>query len=229
MKQAKRFDELLTEFIDRDGRTPGQLSRKSAELWGELHQVPKATIVRWLNGEVKKPREWQDLLKLAIVLRLTRAEVDELLNVGRHYSFAQLKATASEEENFLFAHWDKIPGFILASEVPFQVPRDVTDFVGRGVEIHTIRTALQSKQANHYFCFIGMAGVGKTSLAIHLANQLQAQFPDGVLWAQLDQSNPMTILQVFAEAYGYDVTAYTDLSSRGSRIRDLLSNKRALA
>jgi tetratricopeptide (TPR) repeat protein len=73
-----------------------------------------------------------------------------------------------------------------------------------------------------------MGGVGKTALAAHLAYMLRPHFPDGVLWARVDTSDPMSILNTFARAYGVDVSQYTDLDSRSRTVRDLMSGKRAL-
>jgi tetratricopeptide (TPR) repeat protein len=73
-----------------------------------------------------------------------------------------------------------------------------------------------------------MGGVGKTALAAHIAYRLRPHFPDGVLWARLDTSDTMTILGAFADAYGRDVSRYTDQESRSQVVREVLANKRAL-
>jgi hypothetical protein len=74
----------------------------------------------------------------------------------------------------------------------------------------------------------GVDGVGKTALAARLAYLVRPHLPDGVLWARLDSTNPLTILRQFAEAYGRDVSGYEDLNSRSQVVREILANKRAL-
>lgn len=69
---------------------------------------------------------------------------------------------------------------------------------------------------------------GDNSWAVHLAYQLRAEFPDGVLWARVDTSDALTILAQFAAAFGKDVRDYHDLDSRAAIVRTLLSDKRVL-
>lgn len=229
MKTVLTFEEVFTRFVERDDRTPGQLFRKSAELFGVNQSIPKPTIVRWLNGEVKKTRSWHDLVKIAIVLRLSKPETDELLQAAGQPSIIDLQEkTKDEREEKLLSHWDKVALPLPYTDKPFQVRQDLPDFTGRATELHTLRVMLQTEKRGQVCCLIGMGGVGKTSLAIHVACQLQSYFQDGVLWAQLDKTDSMTVLQTFAEAYGYDVTGYADLNSRSSRVRELLARKRAL-
>lgn len=61
-----------------------------------------------------------------------------------------------------------------------------------------------------------MAGAGKTTLAAHLAYQLRPHFPDGILWARVDISDPMSILSTFANAYGVDASPMWTLTAAGA-------------
>ena len=59
------------------------------------------------------------------------------------------------------------------------LPRDIAVFTGRETELHELEgMAVPGQQAG--MCVIGgMAGIGKTALAVHAAHRLAARFPDG--------------------------------------------------
>ena len=123
---------------------------------------------------------------------------------------------------------------------PFQVPMDLPRFVGRESELAAVRAALaaggdadtgdgaaEAEAARPHFLG-GMGGIGKTSLAIHLAHGLRAEFPDGVLWAHVSTSEPLAILDSWARAYGCDFSALPDLDSRAAALRAVLADKKVL-
>jgi hypothetical protein len=115
------------------------------------------------------------------------------------------------------------------TNAPFQAPPDLANFVGRERELDELRKALADGGGTAALCGLkGMGGIGKTAIAIHLAHQMRDQFPDGVLWARPDISEPMTILAAFAQAYGADVASLPDEASRAAFVRQLLSDKRVL-
>ncbi|NEB76467.1 helix-turn-helix domain-containing protein, partial [Streptomyces sp. SID14478] len=62
------------------------------------------------------------------------------------------------------------------------LPRDVPDFTGRRAELTAVLAAVDSHRV---VAVDGMAGVGKTSLAVHAAHRLTADHPDGQLYVDL--------------------------------------------
>ncbi len=217
------FAHLLNQFVERDGRHQRQFSQATIDRFGKAQKVPHNTISRWLRGEVKRPRNWRDILKLAQVMQLSHAEADQLIQVAGHPKLSELQQSADEEETaVLFAPWltpkDKPP--------PFQVPPRRPQFVGRQAESNQIKKWLRSE--NPVFCIEGMGGVGKTTLAIHLAYELRPHFPDGVLWLRVAQAHPMAALQAIATAFDVDVSHYTDINSRSSKVRELLAYQKVL-
>jgi tetratricopeptide (TPR) repeat protein len=72
---------------------------------------------------------------------------------------------------------------------PAQLPRDLPDFVGRGAEFSQLLADLDGPGGGGRSVVIsaidGMAGVGKTALAIHAAHRLAEWYPDGQLFLDL--------------------------------------------
>lgn len=62
------------------------------------------------------------------------------------------------------------------------LPRDVPDFTGREERLAAVFAAIDSHRA---VSVDGMAGVGKTCLAVHAAHRLAADFPDAQLYVDL--------------------------------------------
>lgn len=69
------------------------------------------------------------------------------------------------------------------------LPRDTADFTGRGQELAQLLTsaitAIETGQVVVIHAIDGMAGVGKTALAVHLDHLLADHFPDGQLFLRL--------------------------------------------
>jgi DNA-binding SARP family transcriptional activator len=90
--------------------------------------------------------------------------------------------------------------------VPRQLPAAVPDFVGRVSEVTTLCTTL-SRAANagssgvEVIVISGAGGVGKTTLAVHVAHQMIDAFPDGQLFARLRgvDAQPVRSKQVLEE------------------------------
>ncbi|MEU6250558.1 helix-turn-helix domain-containing protein [Glycomyces sp. NPDC047010] len=67
--------------------------------------------------------------------------------------------------------------------VPRELPRTLATFAGRGPELEAIAAAVADGAA--VVAVHGMAGVGKTSLAVRAAHDLADRFPDGQLFVDL--------------------------------------------
>jgi transcriptional regulator with XRE-family HTH domain/tetratricopeptide (TPR) repeat protein len=74
------------------------------------------------------------------------------------------------------------------------LPRDVAAFTGRGAELAVLVSAATDADGTHLAGGIwtigGMAGIGKTALAVHAAHLLAARYPDGQIFLPLHGHTP---------------------------------------
>lgn len=73
---------------------------------------------------------------------------------------------------------------------PAQLPADLPTFAGREDETarltSIVEAAVDDRQGVSIMAVDGMAGVGKTTLAVHVAHRLKGRFPDGQLYVDLN-------------------------------------------
>jgi len=135
------------------------------------------------------------------------------------------------------------PAGLMDARHPFTLPYDVSDFTGRAAELghllHAVHTA-----PPHGLTIVavdGMAGIGKTTFAVHAAHKLAIEYPDGQLFIDLhgftpghDPIDPAVALDTLLRAVGVsggqipdDVAARSALwreHAAGRRILLLLDN-----
>ncbi|MFI7542274.1 AfsR/SARP family transcriptional regulator [Actinoplanes sp. NPDC049599] len=122
---------------------------------------------------------------------------------------------------------------------PAQLPADVPGFTGREEELAALDLLVTDHDDQLTAVVIsavsGMAGVGKTALAVRWAHRARARFPDGQLYVNLrgyDTEQPMTpedALAGFLRALGMaggDIPAARD--ERAAAYRSLLDGRRLL-
>jgi DNA-binding SARP family transcriptional activator len=73
--------------------------------------------------------------------------------------------------------------------VPAQLPPDLPDFTGRAAQTAALESVLTAadRRSPAVLAIIGMSGVGKTSLAVHLAHRVREHYPDGQLHVDLGE------------------------------------------
>lgn len=81
--------ELLGQHLHRTHTSVNRLAKLSG--------IPQRTIANWLNGDILKPRRWQDLVRVAVALHLSEAETTALLKAARHPALSQLQAKAATD------------------------------------------------------------------------------------------------------------------------------------
>jgi len=109
------------------------------------------------------------------------------------------------------------------------LPLDVPDFTAREGELTAVRESLAAARA---VAIDGMAGVGKTCLAVHVAHQLGPAFPDGQLYLDLlgftpgrEPLDPTDALRLLLNALGVTTTSGDQLAAQW---RAELANRRVL-
>ncbi|MEV5575761.1 BTAD domain-containing putative transcriptional regulator [Spirillospora sp. NPDC052269] len=114
---------------------------------------------------------------------------------------------------------------------PAQLPGAVADFTGRTAQIDELRRALAETGVA---TVAGVAGVGKSALALRVAHLLRADHPDGQLFADLHgacdhPADPHLVLGAFLKALGVATDAVpNDLGDRTALLRRVLSGRRVL-
>lgn len=112
--------------------------------------------------------------------------------------------------------------------IPFQAPAEKPNFIGRQVLLSELGAALKTADTHTIHALVGMGGIGKSTMATHMAHLLRTHFGGGVLWANAATSEPMTILASWAQLYGYDFSRITDLESMAAAYRSVLADRQVL-
>ncbi|MBG0828702.1 winged helix-turn-helix domain-containing protein [Planomonospora sp. ID67723] len=122
-----------------------------------------------------------------------------------------------------------------AVHVPNQLPRDIADFTGRDKQLGELSAALTAPGDAMTVCVIsGKGGVGKSTLAVRVAHQVAAAYPDGRLYADLrgvtgSPAPPLEVLGRFLRALGVPPGAIPDtLQERIDAYRSALAERRVL-
>jgi hypothetical protein len=116
---------------------------------------------------------------------------------------------------------------------PHQLRTPVTDFIGRKQEIAELCQVLTVGDQTAVITGLrGMGGIGKTELAIVVANQIADQFPDGQIVVELfGASNPLPperAVQEAIRAFDREAKLPDDLPSLQALYRQYCSGKRLL-
>ncbi|MFD9861472.1 AfsR/SARP family transcriptional regulator [Streptomyces alboflavus] len=119
---------------------------------------------------------------------------------------------------------------------PAQLPATVQDFTGRVSFVKELSDILSTAEGRvmAVSALAGIGGVGKTTLAVHVAHAARARFPDGQLYVDLQGAGPRvaepeTVLGAFLRALGTQDSAIPDsLAERAALFRSVLDGRRVL-
>ncbi|WP_441250413.1 BTAD domain-containing putative transcriptional regulator [Kitasatospora sp. McL0602] len=130
----------------------------------------------------------------------------------------------------------------VAEHRPAQLPHDIQDFTGRRREVGRLAELLATsvEGAPQVVVITGMGGVGKTVLAVHVAQRVRHLFPDGQLFANLHgysdscPRDPHDLLPVFLASLSGETGPATGRSlpehpdDRATSLRSALDGRRVL-
>ncbi|WP_228387226.1 AfsR/SARP family transcriptional regulator, partial [Streptomyces katsurahamanus] len=119
---------------------------------------------------------------------------------------------------------------------PAQLPATVPDFTGRTSFVRELSARLCAPEGSvmAVSALAGIGGVGKTTLAVHVAHEARPQFPDGQLYTDLQgagnrAAEPVAVLGSFLRALGLADSAIPDtLDERAALYRSTLAERKIL-
>lgn len=132
-----------------------------------------------------------------------------------------------------------VPAFPVAQVTPRLLPAGIPDFTGLQETVEQMRTHLMGTQGREPtgvapVAISGKAGVGKTTLAIHVGHELTGEFPDGQLFVTLNglAAQPVTASQVlerFLRAMGIHGKSIPEgVEERAEMYRQCVADRRIL-
>lgn len=185
------------------------------------------------SGDVRSPRARSvSLLSEALMLQGPEREV---FQAGFR---AQATASSAESSRRLSPG-----GRVGLVPNPSLLPLDIPDLTGRDDLVRGLvdllpgggrESSAPTAPAVVVLAVAGRAGIGKTTLAVHVAHQLRSRFPDGQLYVNLrgahsDPLDPSKVLGRFLRALGQDGGAIpSGLEERAELYRGLLADRHVL-
>jgi DNA-binding SARP family transcriptional activator len=138
-------------------------------------------------------------------------------------------------QQVLSGHRDTaVPG----TAAPAQLPAATADFTGRKEQTGAMTAALTRRDGQPVALVItavsGTGGIGKSTLAVHVAHHVAGEFPDGQLYVNLagtsgDPADPHDVLARMLRDLGVAVSDVpAEETERAARYRSLLAGRRML-
>ena len=153
-------------------------------------------LLRQLRDDAGLTQE--ELAEAASLSPRSVSDLERSINLTARKETARLLADAlrlSGPERALFeaAARGRTPAGASPAAATRTLPRDIAGFTGRGAELGHLMAQLTDAASGGVVgihAIGGMAGIGKTTLAVHAAHQLAERFPDGQFFLPLHAHTP---------------------------------------
>ena len=216
-----RFGGLLRRLRDEAGLTQDELAEAA-----QVSQRAISDLERGVNATARK--DTAVLLAGALGLDGPARELFIAAARGRASAGEALAATA------------EAVGAGSVAAASRTLPRDIAGFTGRQAELGQLMGRWAEAAAGGGVVSVhaigGMAGIGKTTFAVHAAHQLASSFPDGQFFLPLhahtpgqrpvDPADGLASLLLTAGVPAHQIPPGAD--ARAARWRDLLAGKKVL-
>lgn len=172
---------------------------------------------------------------LAVYADTRRLLADEL-GVDPRPELSELQQRILRADAELARAEDPAPAAAPVHVRPAQLPATVADFTGRASFVNELGAILSGAegQVMAVSALAGIGGVGKTTLAVHVAHAARPHFPDGQLYVDLQgtearPAEPEAVLGSFLRALGTPDTSIPDSpAERAALYRSTLDGRRVL-
>lgn len=233
--EATRLEELRIALLEEQANL-----RLDFGEYSEVISLNRSLLVYYPLRE----RLWAQLM-LALYCSGRQADALKTYRDARECLVSELGVEPGSELQQL--HQEMLAGHALARERggsagtisqvrPSQLPTDISDFTGREKDVDEASKLLTGTECQAVTIVVvsGMAGVGKTTLSLHVAHSLLADFPDGQLYVDLrgnesDPRDPGDVLASFLRAIGAAGTEVSpSIEERMALYRSSLAGQRML-
>lgn len=173
---------------DLAGRVGISKSQLGSILSGQVRRLPDWDVVKGLVEAVRKySADHGRLSQVSLTMGVEEFWRPRYAAVEHAFSYRQIQ----HSERLQVA--EPVPPEAYTPVVPHQLPPAVSHLSGRSSELAALDALIeQDVPAGSAVISVigGMAGVGKTALAVHWAHQVAGRFPDGQLYANLRGFDP---------------------------------------
>ena len=196
------------------------------------------TIRKIARHYLSSPDDWGEYyqgLSLYLLGTLKFKNLDQLTKQIAFWGAATAQQLRQVAPTYETISWLPLTAVLDEGDTPFMAPpRPPYELVGRNELLHELKQRLIAGGSLALSAFHGLPGVGKTALAIELANDphLLARFPDGVLWAGLGrQPDTLALLGAWGAALGIsskELARQSDIRQRAQAIHRTIGLRRML-
>ncbi|MBD2301620.1 NB-ARC domain-containing protein [Nostoc sp. FACHB-190] len=173
-------------IVDKARKRLGWTKTSTARWWQDAH-TSRATLRRFWQG---------DRIQQEIFIAICQA-----VGINDWQSIAEIPNADFEETSTQYLDWDEAP--------------DVESFYGRNQELTQLEEWIVGDRCK-LIIITGIAGIGKTSLALALADCLQLQF-DGLIWKTL-YSAPSLVSLLDGLLHTFKQTPVDDIPSDTAKL-----------